>query len=68
MKENFVMSEIEYLPANHGKVEGDLIQSQPSIEMAAPKVTKTSIITLLVIVYINLLNYMDRFTVSSKFS
>lgn len=28
------------------------------------KVSKSAIITLLVLVYINLLNYMDRFTVS----
>jgi len=30
------------------------------------KIPKRAIVTLLILVYINLLNYMDRFTVSSK--
>ena len=30
------------------------------------KVTKRSIVTLLVLVFINLLNYMDRYTVSGQ--
>lgn len=33
---------------------------------ARQKVSGRAIITLAVLVYINLLNYMDRFTVSSK--
>ena len=33
---------------------------------ANQRVSKQAIITLLVLVYINLLNYMDRFTVSGK--
>jgi len=41
-------------------------ENLPKIEtMAAKRIPKSSIVTLLVLVYINLLNYMDRFTVSS---
>ena len=34
--------------------------------MPRQKVSKRAIVTLFILVYINLLNYMDRFTVSSK--
>lgn len=57
--DNNEMSEvIEYAHENERNMEGE--------STAQSKVTKKAIFTLLIIVYINLLNYMDRFTVSSK--
>ena len=46
-------------------VSADDKNTQPQV-MTRQKVSKRALVTLFILVYINLLNYMDRFTVSSK--
>ena len=58
------MDDAREYPAYHDQaVKEDQTAIFPDMP-PSKKVSKSAIITLLVLVYINLLNYMDRFTVS----
>ena len=50
--------------ADNEEESGDLANSTSMSPKT--KVTKRSIVTLLILVFINLLNYMDRYTVSGQ--
>ena len=68
-KKSLLGGDLEPIISNDANsIEADLEEARRVAREAQPKVSKKAVFTLLIIVYINLLNYMDRFTVSSVLS